>query len=130
MNTVVKYQEQSRRLRTGAKVKSAHKKRKSRLGRNAIETKIDDERKKIIRTRGGNIKIKAYSSNMINVSDSKKKKTTRVKIEGLEENKASVDYNRRNILTKGAIVKTKLGSVKITSRPGQSGQINGKLLEK
>lgn len=127
---MVKYQEQSRRLRTGAKVHSAHKKRKSRLGRNAIETKIDDERKKIIRTRGGNIKIKAYSSNMINVSDSKKKKTTRVKIEGLEENKASVDYNRRNILTKGAIVKTKLGSVKITSRPGQSGQINGKLLKK
>ena len=67
---------------------------------------------------------------MINVSDIKKKKTTRVKIEGLEENKASVDYNRRNILTKGAIVKTKLGLVKITSRPGQSGQINGKLLEK
>ncbi|MHA1475907.1 MAG: 30S ribosomal protein S8e, partial [Promethearchaeota archaeon] len=40
------------------------------------------------------------------------------------------DYNRRNILTKGAIVKTKLGLVKITSRPGQTGQINGKLLEK
>jgi small subunit ribosomal protein S8e len=127
---VVKYQERSRRLNTGGKIRSAHKKRKSRLGRNAIETKIDDERKKIIRTRGGNIKIKAYSSNMINVSDSKKNKTTRVKIEGLEENKASVDYNRRNILTKGAIVKTKLGSVKITSRPGQTGQINGKLLEK
>lgn len=127
---MVKYQERSRRLNTGGKIRSAHKKRKSRLGRNAIETKIDDERKKIIRTRGGNIKIKAYSSNMINVSDSKKNKTTRVKIEGLEENKASVDYNRRNILTKGAIVKTKLGSVKITSRPGQTGQINGKLLEK
>ncbi len=127
---MVKYQERSRRLSTGAKVRSAHKKRKSRLGRTAIETKIDDERKKIIRTRGGNIKIKAYSSNMINVSDSKKKKTTRVKIDGLEENKASVDYNRRNILTKGAIVKTKLGSVRITSRPGQTGQISGKLLKK
>lgn len=126
---MVKYQERSRRLSTGGKIRSAHKKRKSRLGRVAIETKIDDERKKIIRTRGGNIKIKAYSSNMINVSDSKKKKTTQVKIEGLEENKASVDYNRRNILTKGAIVKTKLGLVKITSRPGQTGQINGKLLE-
>ncbi|MHA1563650.1 MAG: 30S ribosomal protein S8e [Promethearchaeota archaeon] len=120
---MVKYQERSRRGSTGNKIHSAHKKRKSRLGRNAIETKIDDERKKIIRTRGGNIKIKAYSSNMINVSDLKKKKT-------LEENKASVDYNRRNILTKGAIVKTKLGLVKITSRPGQTGQINGKLLEK
>lgn len=127
---MVKYQERSRRGATGNKIHSAHKKRKSRLGRNAIETKIDDERKKIIRTRGGNIKIKAYSADMINVSDVKKKKTTRVKIEGLEENKASVDYNRRNILTKGAIVKTKLGSVQITSRPGQTGQINGKLLEK
>jgi len=127
---VVKYQERSKRSTTGAKYHSAHKKRKARLGRDAIETKIDDERKKIIRTRGGNYKIKAYSSNMINVSDLKKKKTKRVKIESLEENKASVDYNRRSILTKGAIVKTKLGLVKITSRPGQSGQINGILLEK
>jgi small subunit ribosomal protein S8e len=32
---------------------------------------------------------------------------------------------RRNIITKGAVVDTDIGHVKITSRPGQSGALNG-----
>ena len=99
------------------------------MGRDPIVTKIGDERKKIVRTAGGNIKIKAYSIDMINVTDLKKNTTTKVSIKGLEENKASVDYQRRSILTKGAIIETELGKVKITSRPGQHGHINGVLLE-
>lgn len=99
------------------------------MGRNPIETHIADERKKIVRTRGGNIKIKAYSSNLVNVSDPDTKTTTRAKITRLEKNTASVDYQRRNIITKGAIVETELGKVRITSRPGQTGQINGILLK-
>ena len=35
----------------------------------------------------------------------------------------------RNILTKGAFVETNLGKVKITSRPGQDGNMNGILIE-
>ncbi len=126
---MVQYQERSRRRSTGAKIHSAHKKRKSRMGRNPVETKIGDDRKKIVRTRGANEKIKAYSLGMINVTDTKKNKTVQVQIKKLDENKASVDYQRRSILTKGAIVETKLGKVKITSRPGQIGQANGVLLD-
>jgi len=125
---VVNYQERSNRKPSGAKIKLAHKKRKSRMGRNPIETHIADERKKIIRTRGGNFKIKAYSSNLVNVSDPTTKTTKRVEITRLDKNTASVDYQRRNIITKGAIVETELGKVRITSRPGQSGQVNGILL--
>ena len=126
---MVNYQFRSKRKVTGAKYHAAHKKRKNRLGREPIETKIGEERKKIVRTRGGNIKIKAYSMNLINVTDTKANRTTRVPIKRLDENTASIDYQRRNILTKGAVVETKLGKVKITSRPGQSGQVNGILLE-
>ncbi len=99
------------------------------MGRIPIETKIGAERKKIVRTRGDNIKIKAYSADQINVTDKAKNITSRVAIKGLEKNTASVDYQRRSILTKGAIVETELGMVRISSRPGQSGQINGILLE-
>lgn len=126
---MVSYQERSKRTKTGAKVKKAHKKRKNRMGRNPIETHIGTERKKIVRTRGANIKIKAYASDMINVTDRANNTTTRVQISGLEKNTASVDYQRRSILTKGAIVETELGKVRISSRPGQTGQINGILLE-
>ncbi|MHA1610543.1 MAG: 30S ribosomal protein S8e [Promethearchaeota archaeon] len=126
---MVQYQERSRRNSTGAKIKKAHKKRKNRMGRNPIETKIGSERKKIVRTRGANIKIKAYASDMINVTNRSENTTSRVAIKGLEKNTSSVDYQRRSILTKGAIVETELGLVRISSRPGQSGQINGILVE-
>jgi len=37
---------------------------------------------------------------------------------------------RRNIITKGAILQTDLGKVRVTNRPGQEGVINGILVEK
>ena len=44
------------------------------------------------------------------------------------ENRASADYDRRRIITKGAIIKTKLGDAKVTSRPGQTSVINAVLM--
>ena len=126
---MVNYQERSKRTASGGKILKAHKKRKRRIGRYPIETEIGRERKKIIRVRGGNYKIKAYSSNKINVTDPETGKTQRVEITQLKENNASADLERRSILTKGAIVETDLGPVRITSRPGQHGQINGLLLK-
>ncbi|MHA1744513.1 MAG: 30S ribosomal protein S8e [Promethearchaeota archaeon] len=126
---MVQDQSRSKRKVSGGKFRDAHKKRKYRLGRIPIETKIGDERKKIVRTRGGNIKIKAYAMDQINVTDTKANRTTRVSIKGLDTNTASIDYQRRSILTKGAIIETELGKVKVTSRPGQTGQLNGILLD-
>jgi small subunit ribosomal protein S8e len=126
---VVNYQERSKRTKTGGKLKKAHKKRKNRMGREPIETSIAPERKKIVRTRGGNAKIKAYASEMINVTDPSNNVTKRVTIKGLDKNTASVDYQRRSIITKGAVLETEMGLVRVTSRPGQTGQINGILLQ-
>ena len=36
---------------------------------------------------------------------------------------------RQNIITKGTILETKLGEVKVTNRPSQEGMINGILME-
>jgi small subunit ribosomal protein S8e len=47
----------------------------------------------------------------------------------VEKNTANPNYVRRNLLTKGAIIKTELGSARIVSRPGQDGIINALLLE-
>jgi small subunit ribosomal protein S8e len=126
---MVIYQGRSKHLPTGRKFHPSEKKRKSRLGREPIETKIGNSRKKVVRTRGGNDKIKAFSQDTINATDLKTKKTVIAKIKRLAENKASVDYQRRAILTKGAIVETDKGKVKITSRPGQVGHLNGILME-
>jgi small subunit ribosomal protein S8e len=49
-------------------------------------------------------------------------------IENVEENTANPNFVRRNLLTKGAIIKTSVGRAKIVSRPGQHGVINAILL--
>ena len=58
----------------------------------------------------------------------KKEKTTKLKIEAVENNPANKNYTRRNIITKGTIVKTEKGNVRITSRPGQVGLLFGVFL--
>ena len=86
------------------------------------------EKKKKQRTLGGNHKLKLFSGIMINVTDPNTNKTSKVKMLKFESNQASKDLNRRHIITKGALVETELGIVKVTSRPGQHGVINGVLI--
>jgi small subunit ribosomal protein S8e len=45
------------------------------------------------------------------------------------ENPSNPNYARRNIITRGAILETSEGRVRVTSRPGQDGQVNGVLVE-
>ena len=49
--------------------------------------------------------------------------------EGVVENPANPNYARRNIITKGAVIETSAGEARVTSRPGQSGQVNAVLLD-
>ena len=121
-------QARSRRKFTGKKYKHFRKKRKRELERPPIETEIGKERKKKQRTMGGNEKLKLFSTSFINVTDPNSNKTSKVKILRFESNEASKDYNRRHILTKGAIVETEIGKARITSRPGQHGVLNGVLV--
>ena len=128
MLTLARSQEKSRRKYTGKKYKHFHKKRKRNLERPPIEASIGAEKKKKQRTLGGNYKLKLFSSNFINVTDLNTNKTSKVKILKFESNAASKDINRRHVLTKGAIIETELGRVKISSRPGQHGILNGILI--
>ncbi|MFX0178316.1 MAG: 30S ribosomal protein S8e [Candidatus Hodarchaeota archaeon] len=121
-------QARSKRKYTGKKYKFFKKKRKRELERPPIETKIATDKKKKQRVMGGNFKLKLFSSNYINVTDLNTNKTSKVKILKFDSNLASKDLNRRHILTKGAVVETELGKARITSRPGQSGILNGVLI--
>lgn len=118
----------SKRKYTGKKYKHFRKKRKRELERPPIYTQIGSEKVKIQRVMGGNMKFKLFSTNYVNLTDPNTNKTQKVKIMGFESNQASKDINRRHILTKGAIIETELGKAKITSRPGQHGQLNAVLI--
>ena len=84
--------------------------------------------KRKLRVRGGNEKNRLLRSNVANVFDPKKKKYVKAKIEAVLENPANRHYVRRNIMTKGTVIKTDKGNAKITSRPGQDGVINAVLV--
>ena len=55
--------------------------------------------------------------------------TTRTTTNNVSENNADSNYVRRNIVTKGAVLDTELGKVRVTSRPGMDGVVSGVLLE-
>jgi small subunit ribosomal protein S8e len=72
--------------------------------------------------------MRAKTINIAYVIDPKNNKTSKSEIISVVENKANIHYVRRNILNKGAIIETKLGKAKVTSRPGQIGKVNAVLL--
>jgi small subunit ribosomal protein S8e len=53
-----------------------------------------------------------------------------VEIVRVVKNLANIDYDRRGVITKGAIIETALGPARVTSRPGQDGVINAVLVGK
>lgn len=123
------WQGKSLRKNTGGRSKSNRNKRKIEFGRDPAETKIGDRKYKKIRAKGGNNKIRLTNENQINVVDPKKNKVQTTEILNVIENSANIQFVRRNIINKGAVVETNLGKVKVTSRPGQHGIINGVLVE-
>jgi len=117
-----------KRKPTGGRKRSYRKKRKFEMGSFPAETLLGEEKKKIDRARGGNRKIRLLSVDEVNLSDPRTGKTERVKILRVLKNPANIDYDRRGVLTKGAIIETPAGKAKVTSRPGQDGLANAVLI--
>lgn len=122
------WQGRSRRKFTGGRYRPNRGKRKTEIGREQQVTVIGKYTKKIVKTRGGNVKFRVLTTDIANVYDSKSKKTKRTNIKTVLQNPANPHYVRRNIITKGAIIETDLGKAKVTSRPGQDGVINAMLV--
>ncbi len=126
---MARFQGRSVRKITGGRYKPFRKKKKYELGREQTETKIGKRRAKIIRVRGGNIKVRLLEAEWANVVDPETNTCKKVKILNVKENKANPHFARRNIITKGAIIETEIGDAIVTSRPGQDGNINALLLK-
>lgn len=98
------------------------------VGGTFTATKVGaSEKKDNRRGRGNTGKIKLKMAKFINVlgKDGKMKKAAMRTVLETPDNR---HYARQNILTRGAIVDTELGKVKVTNRVGQDGVVNGRLL--
>ncbi|AXV38446.1 MAG: 30S ribosomal protein S8e [Methanobacteriaceae archaeon] len=122
------WQGKSLKKPSGGRSKMNRGKRKSELGKEAAETKIGERRSKKIRTKGGNTKVRLSNDDKINVVNPENNKMETAEILNVIENPANTQFVRRNIINKGAVVETSIGKVKVTSRPGQDGIINGVLI--
>ena len=122
----MKDQGRSTRKRTGGRLKHAANKKRHQLGREPAETTVGETRVRYIDSRGTEQKVRALSTNLAQVADDGA--VVEAEIEDVVENPSNVNYVRRNIVTKGAIIETSEGRARVTSRPGQTGHVNAVLL--
>ena len=120
-------QQRALRKTTGGRYHPARTKRRFELAGFPAQTKLGAGKVRIVRIRGGHSKRQLLAANIINVAD--KGKIQKTEILNVIENPANPNLVRRNVMTKGAVVQTKLGKARITSRPGQHGVVNGVLVQ-
>lgn len=117
----------SLRMRTGGRRRPKRDRRKHELGSEPTETQVGETKLRTVDTRGGQTKVRAIRSNVASAASDGG--VVAAEITDVVENPADPNYARRNIITRGAIIETDEGKAKVTSRPGQDGQINAVLLD-
>jgi small subunit ribosomal protein S8e len=123
----MRYQGSSRKTKTGGTVRPHSKKRKAELGRDPTETQVGAVSLRTVDSQGNTRKVRALATDVANVTDGGE--TRHATIEDVVENEANPNYARRNIITKGAVIETDAGRARVTSRPGQTGQVNAVSVE-
>jgi len=113
---------------SGGRKRTCRKKRKFEQGSFPAETILGETKRKVKRRKGGNIKVKVLRDKYACVTDPKSGKTEKVEVKRVIRNPVNVDYDRRGVITKGAIIETPKGLARVTSRPGQTGVINAVLI--
>ena len=101
---------------------------KFQIDRYPNEALLGDQQTSTRKTRGNKRKtgLKTVSHVNLALPDAKIKRSKIVKV---LENQTNNDYQRRGVITKGAILETEDGKCKVVSRPGQSGVINAILVQ-
>jgi len=100
-------------------------------GKPTLTTLSETERRKIVRGKGANKKVKLELARFANVISNGK--NIKAEIKTVKENPANREFARRNIITKGALISVEVNGetklARVTSRPGQSGVVNCVLVD-
>lgn len=99
-------------------------KKLTHFGRSPANTNVAEKDKcEKLRCRGASIKLRLKKASSVNMI-TKEGKAVKAKILRVLESH-NPEFVRQNIITKGAVVETDKGKVKITNRVGQDGIVNG-----
>lgn len=118
----------SLRKPTGGVLKEYRGKKKFQQGGNPILTKLGEEKMRAEKVVSGNVKRRLFNSKKVVVSMGGGRSQV-TQIENVLETPDNPNYVRRRIITKGTLVKTKLGNARITSRPGQQGTLQAVIVK-
>ena len=116
-----------KRKLTGGRTKHFRSRRAYEKDGYAAETELGTTENYQRRIRGGSFKISLRFADAANVHDPSSGKTQKTSITRVLENPANRDYERRGVITRGALIDTELGRARVTSRPAQDGVINALL---
>lgn len=110
---------------SGGRRRKSRDKKLCHVGSTSVSTKVSDKDVKgIRRRRGGSTAVRLKKASSVNVvTKDGIKKTNIVKV----VKSHNPELVRMNIITKGAELETKLGTVRVTSKP-RDGVINGVLV--
>jgi small subunit ribosomal protein S8e len=117
-----------RKLTGGRKV-AMRGRRKFEIDRYPNEAVVGPTQIVARRTRGSNVKAAFKTAEFANVVDKQARKVTKSKILKVTKNPANRDYERRGVISKGAVIETESGSAVVVSRPGQDGVVNAVLVK-
>ena len=107
---------------TGGRRRPLRSRRKYEMNRYPNEALLGEQITVTRKIRGKNLKASLKMVNFANLTiDSNVKK---VKILKVLENTTNDDYQRRGVISKGAILETAEGKCRVVSRPGQHGVVN------
>ena len=112
---------------TGGRRYPLRSRRKYEIDRYPNEALVGEQITITRKVRGKSVKTAVKTIDSVNLSiDSKIKK---VKIIRVLENGTNNDYQRRGVISKGAILETEEGKCRVVSRPGQHGTVNAILVK-
>ena len=112
---------------SGGKYIQRRKKKKYEIRGQKKNVKLGEDKRKTKRTRGGNKKTFLLKIKTINVRINNKNQKAEIK--NVLETPSNRFLARQNIITKGSILDTSLGKVRVTNRPAQEGVVNGVIVE-
>jgi small subunit ribosomal protein S8e len=116
-----------KRKPTGGKKKANRGRRAYEEDGYALEPIVGPIIQKFSRRRGGKMVVGITATDVANVADPAARKAVKTKILRVKSSPANRDYQRRGVITLGAIIETELGEARVTSRPSREGVVNAVL---
>ncbi|MEM4281788.1 MAG: 30S ribosomal protein S8e [Candidatus Caldarchaeum sp.] len=116
-----------KRAKTGAKAHPSRGKRKKERGGEIHLTSVGEQETVVRKALGGNVKTAIVATTHANVAVGPVVK--RLEILRVVSNPSNRDYDRRKVITKGALIETAEGLARVTSSPGQDGTVNAVIVK-